>query len=331
MQDIQLSVVPEQVYKLRDAGKFPTESFMFYLVVNDKQNRDATKVLESKAELMSAGNVVQTITMPESTASRFRLKSFTVAANAPSHSLRHAYAREELFDTPFFFPNILAALNVDRVRVTLRLAMPDKTETKVSTEVPVSTYEQKTKLIFPIRGPGIITQGMWNNGGHSGYANQFAIDLNSLTDNYAAMLKDSEDLDAYATWGREVVAPADGQVVYSRNDIPDNGPGANPEDVFGKLPEPLQATAGNAVVISHGNVEYSVLMHMQKGSVKVKKGQAVKRGDVIGLIGSSGDSFGPHLHYQLQAGPELFRHPSIPVVFDNLKNTLSRGTYFDAK
>lgn len=330
-QDVQLSVVPDQVYKIPDAGRLPTESFMFFVIVNDKQRREGIRVLESKAELISAGSVVQSVMIPEKVASRFRLKTFTLPSDAPAHSLRRAYARDELFDIPFYFPNIPAGFNVDRVRITLRLFLPDKTESFLSKEVPVTVYQQRTRLIFPIRGPGIITQGMWNNGGHAGYGNQYAIDLNGLTANYAAMLKDSEDLDAYATWGREVIAPADGEVVYARNDVPDNGPGVNPESIFAKLSEPMLAGAGNAVVISHGTSEYSVLMHMQKGSVKVAKGQSIKRGDVIGQIGNSGDSFGPHLHFQLQAGPELFRHPSVPVVFENLKNSLSRGTYFDAK
>jgi murein DD-endopeptidase MepM/ murein hydrolase activator NlpD len=94
----------------------------------------------------------------------------------------------------------------------------------------------------------------------------------------------------------------------------------------------MLAGAGNAVVLSHGNSEHSVLMHMQKGSVRVSKGQSVKAGDVVGLIGSSGDSFGPHLHFQVQTGPELFRHSSVPVTFENLKGvSLVRGRYFDAR
>jgi murein DD-endopeptidase MepM/ murein hydrolase activator NlpD len=102
--------------------------------------------------------------------------------------------------------------------------------------------------------------------------------------------------------------------------------------VFAKLPEPLLATAGNAVVIDHGNSEYSALMHLQQSSVRVQRDQRVARGESIGKIGSSGDSFQPHLHYQLQCGPELFRDPSVPVQFENLPGkALVRGAYSDAK
>lgn len=331
-QGLEITAVPDQVYKLGDGGKLSTESWMFFLVLTDKQDRPAPRLIESKAELIANNIVVQTIILPEAMTAKMRLKTFTVPPSAPAHSLTRAYARHETFDVPYFFPQVFTSWNVDRVRITWRLAFTDKTETTLVKEVPVAVYQQKTKLIFPIIGPGIITQGMWNNGGHSGYGNQFALDINGLTPNYAAMMRDSEDLNAYATWGREVIAPGDGKVVYMRNDVPDNPPGADPESIFSKLPEPMLAGAGNAIVISHGNSEFSVLMHMQKGSVRVTSGQSVKAGDVVGLIGSSGDSFGPHLHFQVQTGPELFRYSSVPVNFENLKRVnLLRGSYFDAK
>lgn len=331
-RDLDISLVPDQVYKLGDGGKLSTESWMFFLILTDKRGRPAPRMVESKADLIAGGTVVQTVTVPESMISRMRQRTFTVNPAAAVHSLTRAYARAEVFDIPYYFPQIPSAWNVDLVRVTWRLAFSDSTETTLVKEIPIITYQQKTKLIFPMLGPGIVTQGMFNNGGHSGYGNQFALDVNGLTPNYGAMLQSSEDLNAYATWGREVIAPADGEVVYSRNDVPDNAPGADPESVFSKLPEPMLAGAGNAVVISHGNSEYSVLMHLQKGSVRLSKGQRVKAGDVVGLIGSSGDSFGPHLHFQVQTGPELFRYSSVPVTFENLKGvSLVRGRYFAAK
>jgi murein DD-endopeptidase MepM/ murein hydrolase activator NlpD len=83
---------------------------------------------------------------------------------------------------------------------------------------------------------------------------------------------------------------------------------------------------------NHGNSEFSVMMHMREGSVTVKAGQHVTQGQVIGRLGNSGDSFGPHLHYQLQSGPDLFRDPSIPFIFQNVNRiNLFRGTYFHTK
>ncbi len=60
--------------------------------------------------------------------------------------------------------------------------------------------------------------------------------------------------------------------------------------------------AGNVVVIDHGNGEYSMLAHMQQGSVHVKPGDTVKAGQTVGAMGFSGDAFLVHLHYDLKNG-----------------------------
>ena len=89
-------------------------------------------------------------------------------------------------------------------------------------------------------------------------------------------------------------------MTYARNDVPTNphqGPPAG-NDWFATLHDPALAYAfGNCVVIDHGNSEFSLLAHMQEGSVTVKVGDQVVAGQVIGKLGNSGSSFGPHLHY----------------------------------
>lgn len=92
------------------------------------------------------------------------------------------------------------------------------------------------------------------------------------------------------------------------------------------------AYAGNCVIVDHGNSEYSVMMHMQPGSVTVKVGGRDATGQVIGRLGNSGDAFGPHLHYQLQSGQQIVHDQPLPFRFQNINDPqLSRGTYFAAK
>lgn len=55
---------------------------------------------------------------------------------------------------------------------------------------------------------------------------------------------------------------------------------------------------GNHVVIQHDE-EFST-MYAQMSEIKVEIGQEVKKGDIIGLVGSSGASTGPHLHYEVR-------------------------------
>ena len=82
-------------------------------------------------------------------------------------------------------------------------------------------------------------------------------------------------------------------------------------DIAASFGNPIRATAdgfvshvkrekigGNVVIISHGGGYTTVYCHLSK--FKVKPGQKVKRGDVIGLIGQTGKSLGPHLHYEVR-------------------------------
>jgi RHS repeat-associated protein len=58
--------------------------------------------------------------------------------------------------------------------------------------------------------------------------------------------------------------------------------------------------AGNYVVIDHGKGYVTKYMHMQKGSINVKEGEEIKDGAIIGKLGTTGGSTGPHLHFQIE-------------------------------
>jgi biotin carboxyl carrier protein len=201
--------------------------------------------------------------------------------------------------------------------------------------IPIQYYQQKTSLIFPFRGRGIVGQDWVTNGGHgSGYGSDFAIDVDGLDRNYAPQKNDADENASDAGWGREIFAPAAGTVTYACNDVPDNPHPGNRPDInwYTALHDPVMAYYGNCVILDHGNSEYSVMAHMQQGSVRVKVGDRVAAGQVIGRLGNSGDASGPHLHYQLQSGPQLFHDESLPFRFQNIDvPQLSRGTYFEAK
>jgi hypothetical protein len=74
---------------------------------------------------------------------------------------------------------------------------------------------------------------------------------------------------------------------------------------------------GNFVLIDHGQSEFAFYAHLKPGSVRVKTGDQVKAGDVIGKLGSSGNSTEPHLHFQLCNKPGL-GGSGIPVNFSNV-------------
>jgi murein DD-endopeptidase MepM/ murein hydrolase activator NlpD len=89
--------------------------------------------------------------------------------------------------------------------------------------------------------------------------------------------------------------------------------------------------SGNHVVIDHGNGEFSLIAHMMAGSVLVAQGEAVRQGQPIGRLGNSGDTYGPHVHYQLQSGPDWPSADALPCAFTNVSVTpLVRGSFFRA-
>ena len=102
-------------------------------------------------------------------------------------------------------------------------------------------------------------------------------------------------------------APAAGTAVEVVDGVADNPPGRM---------DPQQAT-GNRVVIDHGNSEYSMLVHLRAGSLRIGKGARVRAGDRIGGCGDSGHSSEPHLHYQLQDGPASGVSAGLPAQLSN--------------
>jgi hypothetical protein len=74
--------------------------------------------------------------------------------------------------------------------------------------------------------------------------------------------------------------------------------------------------AGNCIVQDLGHGCFGLYAHMKPGSVKVKAGDHVKRGDIIGYLGNSGNSTGPHLHFHVVDGPDVLASNGVPYVFD---------------
>jgi len=100
-------------------------------------------------------------------------------------------------------------------------------------------------------------------------------------------------------------------------------------DIKGRVGMPIRATAfgvvkrigysrgyGKYVVIYHGKGFSTLYAHLSR--IKVRKGQKVKRGDVVGLMGNTGRSTGPHLHYEVRLG----KKPINPLRFMRLKKTI---------
>jgi murein DD-endopeptidase MepM/ murein hydrolase activator NlpD len=329
--DFRLQLVPAIVYAVDDPGGASTTSFVFDIAVLCSTDCALTPV-SARVDLSSAGSIVERQDWTAEMLAKIRRTRYRVEPDTPLASPTRAFTLPEAFDVRFYFRHP-QALAIDAAAIRLTVADVKGRRAEQTLRIPIRYYQQKTSLSFPFRGKGVVGQDWITNGGHGGVWNAFAIDIRGLAPNYAAQLGDANENASDAGWGREILAPAAGTVVYARNDVPTNPhPGQRPDLNGWYLPlhDPVMAYAGNCVIIDHGNSEYGVMMHMQPRSVTVTAGERVVTGQVIGRLGNSGDAFGPHLHYHLQSGPRLFQDQSLPFRFQHVEVPLSRGRYVDA-
>lgn len=168
-------------------------------------------------------------------------------------------------------------------------------------------YKDVTKLKLPFSAAWFVDQGgrsVFQNLNFMSEDQRFSIDF-LLLKNGRPFSGDGSDNAQYYCFGQPLLAPADGQVVDVQDGYQDNAPGRPVPD----------SPRGNTVLISHGNAEFSRLDHLKQNSIKVKKGDKVKQGDVVAECGNSGPSPAPHVHYQLQNSAGIPLPDSLPVQF----------------
>ena len=145
------------------------------------------------------------------------------------------------------------------------------------------------------------------------FAQRFAIDWMRMDDGGHLVSGDPSDVHSYPDYGANVLAVADGKVVDTLNTLDDQKPG--------HLPDPktitLENVDGNHVVLDLGGGLFAFYAHMQKGSVTVARGDEVKRGQVLGKLGNTGNTSAPHLHFHLMDGPSVLGSSGLPYVIDS--------------
>ena len=112
-----------------------------------------------------------------------------------------------------------------------------------------------------------------------------------------------------------VLAVADGRVIAARDGAPENVPGHN-ADFHPAVPLTMENDGGNMIALDLGGGRYAWYFHLQPGSVKVKRGDVVHGGQVLGLVGASGDAREPHLHFELTTSPTFLAGEGLPYLID---------------
>lgn len=122
-------------------------------------------------------------------------------------------------------------------------------------------------------------------------------------------------------WGAEIHAPFDGEIVRASDGLEERG-WIHPvrelalvlKNAFTFSPDRLPSILGNHVIMHSGEI-FAGFAHLVPGSVAVEAGQTVRRGDVLGRVGHTGNSTSPHLHFQLMDSPELITAKGVPCAF----------------
>jgi biotin carboxyl carrier protein len=140
-------------------------------------------------------------------------------------------------------------------------------------------------------------------------AERFAIDFLRIDDR-GTFSGDPTRNDSYFVFGADVLAVAAGTIAETSDGAAENVP-TQP------LPPPDIATAaGNHVVLALDDGRFALYAHLQTGSVRVHPGDRVRRGDVLGLVGNTGNSTEPHLHFHVMDRPSPLVSDGLPYTFD---------------
>jgi len=224
-------------------------------------------------------------------------------------------------------------------RVKNKTRLPVDFDLSVKKIIVPRAYTPKTYFDLPLRGKAIVQDG--HNPGQSGgpvgaveqplktvvsKANRYAFNLASADDNGNMFSGDPFKKENWLVFGKAVYAPAGGIVADIVNTIPDN-------EFRGKVvslpripPDADPYGMGNYVVIDHGNGQFSMLQHLEQGSIMVRLGEQVQPGQQIGKVGFSGNATFPHLHYAVMNGTKAQTAEGIPSYFQNYK--LYKGKSF---
>ena len=273
-----------------------------------------------------SGDVVDTLDTEE-VASRLQPAGLREAADALAPSMMAIVFLHVTFDEAGEVPDRL----VHRLSLQAEAAPPDQQQ--ITEEVgPIEVDRRNVVMVSPpLRGSNYLAadsccdstlhrQATLPINGRIRLAQRYAVDYEQLdADN--RVYSGEKEVDSYTIYGQEAIAIADGTVVKVIDGVPEQEPGVFPEGI-----SPDEAD-GNSVILDIGGGNYALYGHFQPGSVRVKEGDRVRRGDVLGLVGSSGNSLAPHLHFHVMDGPLPLASNGLPYVVDSFTVTgRSAGT-----
>lgn len=198
------------------------------------------------------------------------------------------------------------------VKFAVEAAPPHRVSTLLigpawSPDLDDNAHVTRARLRLPFRGAWTVSWGgrsREDNHHHGDRAQRYAYDFVIVRDG-KTRTGDGKRNEDYHCFGEPILAPGEGTVLVAVDGREDQTPGVRDEE------QPL----GNHVVLDHGTGEFTVLAHLQRGSVSLRSGERVAAGHVVGRCGNSGRSSEPHLHVHLEDVPVPLEGEGLPMQF----------------
>jgi hypothetical protein len=280
-------------------------------------NRSNSTVTVHKLEALAGGKVVQKL------AGR-TLEAQMQPYGATEHSLELAPGQGAyvLMDVSLPAEGKVPTELTHRIALTMK---PKQAAVATNYELAPTKVTNREAIVVapPLRGPGwVVGNGCCSVfdahrgtvlpvNGAAHVAERFAIDFVQV-DPLGRMFEGPiGELSSYPYFGDEIHSVAAGKVVGVVDGIPETPAGALPPAIT------AEKAGGNHVVVAIGHGRYAFYAHMQPGSVRVKVGQKVKVGQTLGLLGNSGNSDAPHLHFHIMDSPHPLLANGMPYRFSN--------------
>lgn len=159
-----------------------------------------------------------------------------------------------------------------------------------------------TRAALPVNGRAWIGQ-------------RYAVDWEQI-DSEGRIFHGPQDKDeSYNIYGKEAIAVADAKVASITDKYPSQTPGKYPTNIT------FEEADGNSVVLDLGGGRYALYAHLQKGTIRIHAGDTVKRGQFLALVGNSGNSLVPHLHFHVMSTPIPLASNGLPYEIDTFRVT----------
>jgi hypothetical protein len=193
----------------------------------------------------------------------------------------------------------VAATEVGR-RPPMVIGAPLRGERWVAAASCCDSYHRRAAL--PVNGQRYLAQ-------------RFAIDWIQLEPDGRLVHGDPKVNESYPQFGADVLAVADATVASVRDGLPEGTPGSFPPLAS------LDVADGNSIVLDLGGGRYALYAHLQPRSLRVARGDRVRRGQVLARLGNTGNSDAPHLHFHVMDGPTPLGSNGVPYAIDAFEVT----------